>query len=65
MFYLNFKGVAVSSNYEMAVYDDLKFTQDTIKNVAFWDYTGKGDFNMVAAVMQPGALTLQVLEMDI
>ena len=44
VFYDLFRGAVVSDNYESAVYSDLEFTSDKIENVAFWDYSGKGDF---------------------
>lgn len=55
----------VSDNYESAIYDDLQFTSDTIENVAFWDYTGKGEYRMIAAIKSSGALTLYLFEYDI
>ena len=65
VYYQQFKGTVVSDNYESAIYDDLQFTSDTIENVAFWDYTGKGDYRMIAAIKSFGALTLYLFEYDI
>ena len=65
VYYQQFKGTPVPENYESAIYDDLQFTSDTIENVAFWDYTGKGDYRMIAAIKSSGALTLYLFEYDI
>ena len=65
VFYDNFKGAVIASNYEASVYDDLQFTSDTFENVAFWDYTGQGDFRMLAAIKSQGAVTLYLFESDI
>ena len=65
IFFDTFRGGVGSSNYERPVYDDLEFTTNTIENVAFWDYTGKGDFRMITAIKSQGALTLYLFEGDI
>ena len=33
--------------------------------MAFWDYTGKGEFRMIASIKSQGALTLYLFEADI
>ena len=65
VFYDKFRGVSVSDNFESAIYSELEFTKDTIENVAFWDISGKGDFQMFASIKTSGAITLHAFNSDI
>ena len=65
VFFDKFRGTTVNENFEAAIYSDLEFTSDTIENVAFWDYSGKGDFQMLAAIKSSGAVTLYAFQSDI
>ena len=65
VYYDKFRGKVVPFNFEMPLYDDLQFTDNTIAKITFWDYTGKGNWNMFGAVQTMGAVTIYKYDMDV
>ncbi len=65
VYYDKFRGKVVPFNFEMPLYDDLQFTDNTIAKVTFWDYTGKGNWNMFGAIQTMGAVTIYKYDMDV
>ena len=40
----------------------MEFTTETIDKVTFWDYTGRGDYQMIAAIRSAAAITIYKFE---
>ena len=65
VYFDKFRGGTVPFNFEMPLYDDLQFTQNTFAKITFWDYTGKGNWKMFGAIQTMGAVTIYKFDMDI
>ena len=47
------------SSFEVDLYNDLTFIDDTtFEAVTFYDFTGAGEFRMLAAIKSPGAVSI-------
>ena len=62
IYFDRFRGGLVPLVFERTLYDDLEFSDGTFEKVAFWDYSGRGDWQMLAAIKTPGAITIYSFE---
>ena len=44
VYFDQFRGEAVPPHSEIALYDDLEYTDANFETVTFWDQSGKGDY---------------------
>mgnify|MGYP006889601728 CR=1 FL=1 len=65
IFFDQFRGQVLASNYEMIGYNDLRFTQNTIIGMTFWDASGRGDYTCFAAVKSQGAVVIYPFSMTV
>ena len=62
VYYDQFRGREVPVNFEVELYNDLRFRNEFFEKVTFWDYTGRGNYQMLAAIKSSGAITIYSFE---
>lgn len=58
IYFNQFRGEVVPVLAEEKINDDLLQRGDTFERVTFWDYTGQGDFKMLAAIRSPASIAI-------
>ena len=62
VYYDQFRGREVPVNFEVELYNDMQFRNEFFEKVTFWDYTGRGNYIMLAAIKSSGAITIYSFE---
>ena len=62
VYYNDFRGNIVPVNYVIALYDDLKIGSNVFQKITFWDYTGQGDYKMIAAITSSGSVSIYAFD---
>ena len=62
VYFDQFRGDIVPIWAENPLYEDLEFTDAVFLKVTFWNYSGQGDFQMLAAIKTAGAITIYAFE---
>ena len=58
IYFDQFRGGIVLAQAEKEINDELKYFGETFERVTFWDYSGEGDFRMIAAVRSPASIAI-------
>ena len=65
VYFDKFREEVVPPQMEIALYDELEYTDATFDKVTFWDYSGKNDYQMLGAIRTSGAITIHPFDFTI